>query len=258
MRSGPSSPRRRRTATPTDPADDRKGDTWDHVAIDAESRLVVSVVPGERTAENVVAVVEDFKRRTGGRLMDLITTDGYPAYEEAILEAYGETITPPRTGKRGRPKAPYKVAPQGLTYAVVEKTREKGRVVAIATRVVFGTMAAVIAALGDVEGEPGDQHVVRGAAERDGPAPQRPEGPQDVPVQQGLAVSRGGDLPDDVRLQLLLAGADAADQGRSRALAEAKPGDGGRAGGSCLVDPRMAGVPIRATLIGHEGFLVES
>ena len=51
---------------PTDPADDRKGDAWDHVA-DAESRLVVSVVPGE-PAESVVAVVEDFHRRTGGRL----------------------------------------------------------------------------------------------------------------------------------------------------------------------------------------------
>ncbi len=71
------------------------------MAFDAESRLVVSVVPGERTAENVVAVVEDFRRRTGGRLMDLITTDGYSAYEDAILAAYGETITPPRTGKRG-------------------------------------------------------------------------------------------------------------------------------------------------------------
>jgi IS1 family transposase len=118
------------------------------VAFDPESRLVVSVVPGERTAENVVAVVEDFKRRTGGRLMDLITTDGYPAYEEAILDAYGDTVTPPRTGKRGRPKGSYKVPPPGLTYAVVEKTREKGRVVQIATRVVFGTMAAVMLALG--------------------------------------------------------------------------------------------------------------
>jgi IS1 family transposase len=118
------------------------------VAIDAESRLILSVVPGERTAANVVAVVEDVKRRTEGRLMNLITTDGYPAYEKAILDAYGETITPPRTGKRGRPQAPYKVAPQGLTYAVVEKTRAKGRVVKIATRVIFGTMAAVMAALG--------------------------------------------------------------------------------------------------------------
>ncbi len=140
--------KKEKNCEPLDPADDRKGDTWDHVAIDAESRLVVSVVPGERTAENVVAVVEDFKRRTGGRLMDLITTDGHPAYEEAILAAYGETVRPPRTGKRGRPRAASKVAPKGLTYAVVEKARERGRVVSIATRVVLGTMAAVVAALG--------------------------------------------------------------------------------------------------------------
>jgi IS1 family transposase len=133
---------------PLDPADLRKGDTWDHVAFDPEHRLVVSVVPGERTAENVAAVVEDFRRRTAGRLMDLMTTDGYPAYETAILEAYGQTVTPPRTGKPGRPRAPYKVPPPGLTYAVVEKTREKGRVVKVVTRVVFGTVAAVLMALG--------------------------------------------------------------------------------------------------------------
>ncbi len=140
--------KRESNCDPDNPADDRNGNAWDHVAFDAESRLVVSVVPGERTAESVAAVVADLRRRTGGRLMDLITTDGYPACEDAILAAYGETITPPRTGGRGRPKAPYKVAPEGLTYAVVEKTREKGRVVAIATRVVFGTTAAVMAALG--------------------------------------------------------------------------------------------------------------
>ena len=79
--------------------------------------------------------------------MNLITTDAYPAYKDAVLDAYGETVRPSRTGKPGRPKASYKIAPKGLTYAVVEKTREKGRVVAIATRVVFGTMAAVTAAL---------------------------------------------------------------------------------------------------------------
>ena len=184
--------------------------------------------------------------------MNLITTDGYPAYEEAILNAYGETVTPPRTGKRGRPKAPYKVAPQGLTYAVVEKTREKGRVVKIATRVVFGTMAAVAAALGTVERESGGQYVVRRAAERHGPAPQRPEGSQDVSIQQGLAVSRGGDLSVDVHLQFLLAGSDATHQRRARMLAESKPGHGGRVDGSCVVDPRMADAPRRATLIGHE------
>jgi hypothetical protein len=57
------------------------------------------------------------------------------------------TVTPPRTGRRGRPRAPSKVPPEDLTDAVVEKTRAKGRVVKLLTRVVFGTMAAVVAAL---------------------------------------------------------------------------------------------------------------
>jgi IS1 family transposase len=131
----------------SDPADDRKGDCWDHVAFDPEHKLVVAVVPGKRTAENTEALVAEFRRRTGGRLMGLMTSDDYPAYETAILHAYGQTITPPRTGKRGRPRAPYQVPPPGLTYATVTKRREKGRVVKIGTRIVFGTIAAVLAAL---------------------------------------------------------------------------------------------------------------
>jgi len=109
---------------------------------------VISAVPGARTIENTEALVEDTRRRTGGRIMSLMTSDDYPAYETAILHAYGETVTPPRTGKPGRPKAPYRVPPAGLNYAVVTKRREKGRVVEIGTRVVFGTAAAVMIALG--------------------------------------------------------------------------------------------------------------
>ena len=92
-----------------DPADDRKGDCWDHVALDPEHKLVVAVMPGKRTVENTEALVAELRRRTGGRLMDLMTSDDCSAYKAAILHAYGETITPPRTGKPGRPKAPYKV-----------------------------------------------------------------------------------------------------------------------------------------------------
>src|SRR5215471_17069493 len=116
---------------PDEPADERTGDCWDHVALDPEHRLVLSVVPGRRTTESVKAVVTDTQRRTGGRAMRLITTDEYPAYEGALLEAYGVTVTPPRTGKRGRPKAPYKVPAPGLRYATVVKTRRKGRVVKV-------------------------------------------------------------------------------------------------------------------------------
>ena len=115
--------------------------------MDPEHKLVVAVVPGRRTAENTETLVAESRRRTGGRPMRLMTSDDYPAYEGAILHAYGETVTPPRTGKRGRPRSPYKVAPPGLTYATVTKRREKGRVVEVGTRIVFGTIAAVLAAL---------------------------------------------------------------------------------------------------------------
>jgi IS1 family transposase len=109
--------------------------------------LVVAVVPGARDVEGTEALVGEARRRTGGRIMRLMTSDAYPAYESAILHAYGEKVTPPRTGRPGRPKAEYQTPPAGLTYATVEKVRKKGRVVEILTRVVFGTMAAVVAAL---------------------------------------------------------------------------------------------------------------
>ena len=130
-----------------DPADARKGDHWDHVALDPDHRLVISVVTGKRTAEKTGALVRDFHRRTSGRLMDLITTDEFAPYRGAILEAYGNTITPPRSGKRGRPRKSYRVPPAGLTYATVHKTRVKGRVVKVEQRIIFGTAMDVEAAL---------------------------------------------------------------------------------------------------------------
>jgi hypothetical protein len=109
--------------------------------------LVVSVVPGKRTEEKAHQLVLDFKERTGGRLMNLLTSDEYPAYKTAIFDAYGVEKEVPRTGRPGRPRKPAKVLPKGLKYATVHKERENGRVVKVTTRVVFGTMAAVLIAL---------------------------------------------------------------------------------------------------------------
>jgi IS1 family transposase len=117
------------------------------VAYDPEHRLVVAVVPGARDVEGTEALVGEFRRRTGGRTMRLMTSDAYPAYETAILHAYGEAVTPERTGRPGRPRKESKTPPADLVYATVEKIRRKGRVVEILTRVVFGTMASMAAAL---------------------------------------------------------------------------------------------------------------
>src|SRR5262247_292529 len=92
----------------SNPDDDRCGDCWDYVAFDPEHRLVVSALVSRHSAEHVGLLVEDFHRRTEGRLMNLMTSDENPAYAEAILDVYGETVQSRRTGKPGRPKAPCK------------------------------------------------------------------------------------------------------------------------------------------------------
>jgi IS1 family transposase len=131
---------------------DRDGDAlagacWDYIALDPEHRLVVSAVVGKHSSDHVRLLVEDFRRRTQGRLMNRMTSDENPAYAEAIQEVYGQEVQPRRTGKRGRPKKPYQQFPKGLKYATVHKTRQKGRVVKVEPRVVLGTKAAVRAAL---------------------------------------------------------------------------------------------------------------
>ena len=132
---------------PDEPADARQGDNWDHVAFDPEHRLVLSVVPGKRSEDKVHQLVQDFKGRTGGKLMNLMTSDEYPAYKAAIFEAYAVEQEQPRTGRPGRPKKPVKVLPKKLKYATVHKERQGGRVAKVSMRAVFGTVAAVLAAL---------------------------------------------------------------------------------------------------------------
>ena len=132
---------------PGDPADDYRGDCWDHVALDPEHRLVLSVVPGRRTPEHTRLLVEDVARRTGGRPLALFTSDENPAYAEALVAVYGVEKQPRRRGRRGRRPRPIRVAPERLVYATVHKTREQNRVVGVQARVVYGRRAAVQAAL---------------------------------------------------------------------------------------------------------------
>ena len=86
------------------------------MAYDPEHRLIVSIVPGTRTIEEPEASVEDFHWRSGGRLMDLMTSDSYDAYEMAIRHSHGETLTPPRTGQPGRPKASNRAVTAGRSW----------------------------------------------------------------------------------------------------------------------------------------------
>jgi len=75
------------------------------------------------------------------------TSDELPHYADALLEVYGILETPLRQGKRGRHPLPRKCPPPDLCHAVVVKERERGRVVNVTTRIVYGSEQQVIAAL---------------------------------------------------------------------------------------------------------------
>ncbi len=77
----------------------------------------------------------------------MLTSDEYKAYKSGIINTYGETLTPPHTGKPGRPKAPYILPPEDITYATVHKTRKNGRVVKVDFRTVLGSDESVRKAL---------------------------------------------------------------------------------------------------------------
>jgi hypothetical protein len=106
--------------------------------VDPESRLLLAVVPGERTAESCKKAVEEVCRRTGGNPAMLLTSDAYPAYATAIEEVYGVWVQPERKPGPGRPPGPRREMPAGLVYATVRKVREKGHVVEVIRSVVFG------------------------------------------------------------------------------------------------------------------------
>jgi IS1 family transposase len=103
--------------------------------------LVVSVVVGKRTEENARRLVHAFYERTDGRFINLMTSDEYPAYATAIAEVYAA----PELNGESKPAA--ERLPDDLVYATVHKTREGNRVVKVEARLVFGTLAALAAAL---------------------------------------------------------------------------------------------------------------
>ncbi len=63
------------------------------------------------------------------------------------MEQYGEEVVPPKTGKRGRPRKPYKQWPEGSAYATVCKTYRKGKVEAVERKLVHGTKEDLARAL---------------------------------------------------------------------------------------------------------------
>ena len=122
------------------------GDAWVWIAFSPACKLVPAWVVGKRTLGNARQLVFRLKSATDGHI-PFFTSDELPHYADALLDVYGELRTPARRGSRGRFPLPRKYPPPDLCYAVVVKHRERGRVVQVTTRIVYGSEQQVSAAL---------------------------------------------------------------------------------------------------------------
>jgi IS1 family transposase len=122
------------------------GDAWVWIAFSPVYKLVPAWVVGKRTLRHARRLIFRLKSATDGRI-PFFTSDELPHYADALLDVYGVWVTPPRQGTRGRFPKPRRCPPLDLCYAVVVKEREKGRVVNVTTRIVYGSAQQAAAAL---------------------------------------------------------------------------------------------------------------
>jgi IS1 family transposase len=66
------------------------GDAWTWVAIDADTKLVLSYLVGGRDADYALALMDDLRRRVTSRMQ--LTTDGHAPYLRAVEEAFGADV----------------------------------------------------------------------------------------------------------------------------------------------------------------------
>ena len=123
------------------------GDNWIWIAFDPVHKLVIAVLIGDHTEEEAVGLLARLRARLIEACLPLLTSDSLPQYASAILRVFGVWIQPRRKGTRGPLPKPRQVLPEGLNYATVHKEREKGRVVSVTTKVVYGRMEDILACL---------------------------------------------------------------------------------------------------------------
>jgi len=99
---------------------DPKEERWIWVGFAKESRLLLSIVVGPRMQESADELIKGIDSCLDkNNELPLFVSDGNNQYRVALFNLYNETVTPHKTGKRGRPKKPYKIPRTDLRYAQV-------------------------------------------------------------------------------------------------------------------------------------------
>jgi IS1 family transposase/transposase-like protein len=118
------------------------GDAWVSLAFAPVWRLVVAFVVGKRTQACANLLLERVKHVTSADI-PFLESDQLAEYRTALLQVYGQWYQPARNGDRGRFPHRRRIAPPELLYAQVVKHRERGQVIAVTNKVVFGDPALI-------------------------------------------------------------------------------------------------------------------
>jgi hypothetical protein len=97
---------------------------------------------GKRTKEEAEQFVQTIKKHSDGDA-PLFLSDGWKPHHD-VLESTSRHEEPVPYSGRGRPKNPIRVVEANLKYAQVIKHKQRGRLVAIAKRVIRGTEEAIL------------------------------------------------------------------------------------------------------------------
>jgi hypothetical protein len=112
---------------------------WIWVGFAKESRLLLCIVVGPKLQESADKLVEGIDSCLDKKKeLPLFVSDGNNQYTVALFNMYSETVTPDRTGRRGRPEVLYKIPRMDLRYAQVIKERKGGKLVKVHKKIIFG------------------------------------------------------------------------------------------------------------------------
>jgi hypothetical protein len=116
---------------------------WVWVAMEPESKLLLTLDVGQRTLAMAQCVVHQVALLLAPDCVPLFLTDGHKDYFTALLTHFGYWLQLPRRQATGPALKPRWMPLPELLYAQVIKTMRRRRLVQVHHRVVFGTKAAV-------------------------------------------------------------------------------------------------------------------
>jgi IS1 family transposase len=116
---------------------------WVWVALDPVTTRLLAIEVGERTLALAQRLVHQVVQVLAPDGVPLFLTDGFKAYLRAVLTHYGRWVPRPRRWATGPMPKPRWMPLSQLQYAQVVKKTCRRRLVAVRSRVVFGTRAGI-------------------------------------------------------------------------------------------------------------------